>query len=83
MQHRSESPPRPANHDLQETTERLAIIPATKEKPEGSLESADVYKGVERKGNFSTSAVDLLRSKQATTAPREQEAEQQGNARRP
>lgn len=83
VQHRSKSPPRPAKHDLQETTERLAVIPATKEKPEGSLESADVYKGAERKGNFSTSAEDLLRSKQATTAPREPEAEQQGDVRRP
>lgn len=45
----------------------------------------DVHEGAERggTGNFSTSAVDLLSSKEATTAPREQEVEQQGNAGRP
>lgn len=79
------SPPKSTEHDPQETTERPVVITATKEKPEGSLGSADVHEGVERgvTGNFPTSAADLLRSKQATTTPWEWQVEQQGNARWP
>lgn len=68
MQDKSESPPKPTKQDLQEKTERLAVMPAARERPKGSLEPVDVYEGMEREGAHGIPpprAVDLLSCKLA------------------
>lgn len=78
LQCRSESFPKPKKHDLQGTAERLAVIPATRERPKGSLKPVDVCEGAEREGTQGISpprAAGLLGCKLATTTPREQEAD--------